>query len=235
MKRDSPEDEKDRLEALNRYGVLDTPPDQAFDAITRLASRFFEVPICLISLVDEDRIWFKSIQGLDAEEVGRAPGLCASVILSDEAHIIENAIDDPRTLANPLVAGELGLRFYAGIPLKTHDGFRLGSMAIIDFEPRMLSDEEVGDLEDFAGLVMDEMELRLSARSTVHSLRKLLVLAREGAEWEDFVTICAWSNRIKVGEKWISYDDFLRDHLGMSVSHGIHPDVVQKLKENEDH
>lgn len=215
--------------------MLDTPRDQAFDTITRLAARFFTVPICVISLVDEDRIWFKSTQGLDAQEVGRDPGLCASVILSDEAHIIENAIEDPRTLANPLVAGELGLRFYAGVPLTTYDGFRLGSMAIIDFEPRALSDEEVGHLEDFAGLVMDEMELRLAARSTVYSLRKLLVLAREGAEWEDFVTICAWSHRIKVGENWISYGDFLRDHLGLAVSHGIHPDVVQQMREGEDH
>jgi GAF domain-containing protein len=131
-----------RLAAVRRYAVLDTPPDGAFDRITALAARHFSVPISIVSIVDRDRIWFKSHHGVDAQEIGRDPGLCASAILQDGPWVVENAAVDPRTLANPLVAGELGLRFYAGAPLTTHDGFNLGTLCVIDQEPRRLSDRD---------------------------------------------------------------------------------------------
>ena len=112
-----PANEPERLEALRRFDVLDTPRDGAFDRITRLASEMLEMPISIVSLVDHDRIWFKSTHGLDGvDEIERAPGLCASAILGDETWVIKDAKLDPRTLANPLVAGDFGLRFYAGSP-----------------------------------------------------------------------------------------------------------------------
>ena len=106
-------DEDQRLAALRRYGILDTPPDGAFDRITRLVSRIFDVPISIISPVDHDRIWFKSRHGVDVDQIARDPGLCGSAILGDEAWILTDAGVDPRSLANPLVAGEFGLRFYS--------------------------------------------------------------------------------------------------------------------------
>ena len=134
--------EYQRLLALRRFDILDTPPDGSFDRITRLAAELFEVPIALVSLVDEDRIWFKSRSGLDnVSEISRDPGLCASAILSDDVYLVEDARSDPRTLANPLVAGEFGLQFYAAAPLVTADGYQLGTLCVIDHHPRHLPEE----------------------------------------------------------------------------------------------
>jgi sigma-B regulation protein RsbU (phosphoserine phosphatase) len=173
-----PDDEADRLAAVRRYDVLDTPPDGAFERITALAARHFGVPISIVSIVDTDRIWFKSHHGVDVDEIGRDPGLCASAILQDGPWVVENAATDPRTLANPLVAGELGLRFYAGAPLRTRDGFNLGTLCVIDQKPRDFTEEQAGTLADMAAVVMDELELRLAAREAVGHELKL----REQAE-----------------------------------------------------
>jgi GAF domain-containing protein len=118
-----------------------------------------------VSLVDHDRIWFKSTHGLDGvAEIERVPGLCASAILGDEIWEIKDAKTDPRALANPLVAGEFGLRFYAGSPLRTHDGYNLGTLCVIDKQPRALTEKQARVLDDLAALVVDELELRLAAR-----------------------------------------------------------------------
>ena len=171
-------DEAQRLAAVRRYHVLDTPPDGAFERITSLAARLFGVPISIVSIVDTDRIWFKSHHGVDAEQVDREPGLCASAVLQSEPWLVNDARNDPRTLANPLVAGELGLQFYAGVPLTTQDGFNLGTLCIIDTQPRELTEDEVASLIDLARVVMDELELRLAARRTVELEGQL----RRGAE-----------------------------------------------------
>ena len=174
------EQELQRLLALRRYDILDTPPDGSFDRITRLAAELFDVPIALVSLVDEDRIWFKSRTGLnDVSEVSRDPGLCASVILSDDVYLVEDARCDPRTLANPLVAGEFGLQFYAAAPLVTTDGYKLGTLCVIDHQPRHLAEERQALLTQLAGVVMDEMELRLAARAAVAAERE------QRRAWED--------------------------------------------------
>lgn len=157
------EDEGLRLAAVKRYQILDSPPDGAFDRITYLAAHIFSVPIATITIVDRDRIWFKSKFGIDALEIGRDPGLCASAVLGDQAFVVNDAATDPRTLDNPLVRGELGLRFYAGVPLTTADGYNLGTINIIDTEPRELTSNELAMLEQLAAIVIDELELRLAA------------------------------------------------------------------------
>lgn len=162
-----PLNEAARMSAVKRYDILDTPPDGTFDRVTTLAARRFEVPISIISIVDHDRIWFKSHHGLDVKQIGRDPGLCASAILSEMPHILSNAALDPRSLANPLVAGDFGLRFYAGVPLRTHDGYNLGTLCVIDKEPRPVNQKQIDDLKDLASVVMDQMELRLSARQAI--------------------------------------------------------------------
>jgi len=159
-----PANEPERLEALRRYLILDTPPEGAFDHITAIASELLQVPIAIVSLVDHDRIWFKSHHGLDACETGRDIGLCASAILSPDFYQITDAKVDLRALTNPLVAGEFGLRFYAAAPLRTHDGFNLGTLCVIDREPRKLTKSQTEMLSRLAALVMDLMELRLGAR-----------------------------------------------------------------------
>lgn len=162
-----PSNEAARMSAVKRYDILDTPPDGAFDRVTAMAARRFDVPISIISIVDHDRIWFKSHHGLDAKQIGRDPGLCASAILAEMPYILVNAAIDPRSLANPLVAGDFGLRFYAGVPLRTHDGFNLGTLCVIDKEPRPVDQRQIDDLRDLASVVMDQMELRLSARQAI--------------------------------------------------------------------
>ena len=159
-----PPDEPERLAALQRYQILDTPPDGAFDHLTAVAAALFRVPIAVVSLVDHDRIWFKSHHGLDVCETGREPGLCASAIFSPDVYHIRDAVTDVRALANPLVTEEFDLRFYAAAPLRTHDGFNLGTLCIMDRKARKLSVSEAGMLTKLAALVMDQMELRLAAR-----------------------------------------------------------------------
>jgi tRNA A-37 threonylcarbamoyl transferase component Bud32 len=160
-------DEEGRMRAVERYRILDTPSDGAFDRIAGLAARMFSVPVAIVSVVDHDRIWFKAHHGTEVTEIGRDPGLCASAILQDETWIIENAATDPRTLANPLVAGEFGLQFYAGAPLRTPDGYNLGTICILDREPRSFTAEDARTLEDLAAIVMNDLELRLQSREAI--------------------------------------------------------------------
>jgi GAF domain-containing protein len=149
---------------VHRYDILDTPPDGAFDRVTSLAARIFSVPTAIVSIVDHDRIWFKSHHGTDVEQLDRDPGLCASAILQNDPWVIEDAVIDPRALSNPLVAGEFGLKFYAGVPLRTRDGFNLGTLCILDTESRQFTADETRTLEDLAAIVMNDLELRLEAR-----------------------------------------------------------------------
>jgi two-component sensor histidine kinase len=171
------------MTAVKRYEILDTPADGSFDRITAIAARRFGVPISIVSIVDSDRIWFKSHHGLDVQQIDREPGLCASAILSDDAHVLLDASTDLRSLANPLVAGDFGLRFYAGVPLTTSDGFNLGTLCVIDKEPRPVTQEQIQDLKDLASLVMDQLEFRLSALRALaksdKSLAQANLLARE--------------------------------------------------------
>lgn len=168
-----PVNEAKRIETLKKYDILDTPPDGNFDRITTLASTLFKVPIAIISLVDTDRIWFKSHYGLHINQIDREPGLCASAIFSKDVYIVENASKDPRTMTNSLVAGEFGLRFYAAVPLQTSDNFNLGTFCLLDKAPRIFSDEEKDILKQLAQIVMNEMELRLHLRNTVRTVRNL--------------------------------------------------------------
>ena len=169
-----PANEVERLAVLRRYEILDTPPDGNFDRITAIAARLFDVPISIISLVDNDRIWFKSHHGLPDLEISRDPGLCASAILKNEPHIISDAFNDPRALSNPLIAGKFGLRFYAGVPLHTHDGYNLGTLCVIDRKARKINHEKMQDLQDLAQVVMDQMELRISAKNALSAKDNLL-------------------------------------------------------------
>jgi sigma-B regulation protein RsbU (phosphoserine phosphatase) len=171
--------ESDRLAAVRRYAILDTPPDGAFNRICALAARFFGVPLASVTIVDEERIWFKAIQGLDAVEIPRDPGLCASAVLQDEPYVVTDGLIDPRTANNPLVHGELGIRFYAAAPILTSDGHRLGTVNVLDTKPRLVTEAETETLRDLAAIVMDELELRLAA---IREIRTEQELRREGLE-----------------------------------------------------
>jgi two-component sensor histidine kinase len=170
--------EAERLAAVSKYDILDTPPDGAFDDITALAAQLFETPISIISVVDHDRIWFKSRHGLDVSQIDREPGLCASAILQDQPWLVSNARADIRTLANPLVAGSFGLQFYLGVPLRTQDGHNLGTLCVIDRQPRTVTAAQIQQLRLLSGLVMNQLELRLSALRAVAELEDAITTLR---------------------------------------------------------
>ena len=161
-----PGDEELRLHALREYEILDTPPDPSLDHVTRLAASILRVPISLVSLIDSDRQWFKSKFGLLTDETGRDVSFCGHAILQDEVFVVPDASADPRFAGNPLVEGEPNIRFYAGAPLRTPDGYRIGTLCVIDTEPRDgLTEFEANALEAMAVLVVDEMELRQAERT----------------------------------------------------------------------
>jgi diguanylate cyclase (GGDEF)-like protein len=152
-----PSNESQRLKTLRDLRLLDTPPEERFDRVTRLAKRVFSTKIALVSIVDADRQWFKSRQGLDAEETGRDISFCGHAILDDKIMVVNDAESDERFCDNPLVCGDPNIRFYAGYPLAAPDGSRLGTLCIIDDKPKDLDDEQLQLLRELGRMVEEEM------------------------------------------------------------------------------
>ncbi len=152
--------ETERLRLLKALELLDTPPEPVFDRVTRLAARALGVPITLVTLVDEQRQWFKSRVGVDLTETPRSQAFCAHAILGTEPMVVPDAQLDARFAANPLVTGGPGIRFYAGVPLLTQAGLPMGTLCAIDDKPRTLTPDELDTLRDLAGIVMQEIQLR---------------------------------------------------------------------------
>jgi signal transduction histidine kinase len=184
--------EEERIKTLKKYDILDTLPDGSFDRITKLAAILLNVPIAIVSLVDTDRIWFKSRYGVDVQQIGRDPGLCASAILSDELYEVDDTLTDPRTLANPLVASEFGLRFYAAVPLKVKDGFNLGTLCVLDKKPRHLTEQQKQTLQYLADITIDQIELRLAARTAIFQQNQVLSIAAHDLK-NPLTTLSVWA------------------------------------------
>ncbi len=153
-----PANEKERQHALASLNILDTAMEERFERVTRLASRLIGVPIAAISLIDHDRQWFKSIQGLQTTETSRDIAFCSHTILGDNVLIVEDATKDDRFTENPLVTGDPGIRFYAGCPVRSPDGHKIGSLCVIDRQPRELTASQLEDLKDLAAMV--EVEIK---------------------------------------------------------------------------
>lgn len=152
-----PDNEQERLQALISLDILDTDSEPAYDAITELAKVFFQVPIVAISLVESERQWFKSMQGLDVCETSREVSFCGHTILQEKVFVVENALTDDRFCDNPLVANEPNIRFYAGYPIKSPSGFNIGSLCIIDQEPRKFTAEKLNYLKKFVTIIEKEL------------------------------------------------------------------------------
>ena len=164
-----PENEKERLAVLDQVGILDTPAEREFDDVSLLASQICGTPIALISLVDETRQWFKSRVGLDVHETPREYAFCTYAILNpNETMVVKDAMEDERFSKNPLVTGDPNIRFYAGAPLKTRDDMPLGTLCVIDREPRELNFQQLAGLEALAR----QVSLRLELRRTTELLQK---------------------------------------------------------------
>jgi diguanylate cyclase (GGDEF)-like protein len=152
-----------RITALHRYDVLDTQPEEVFDRITRLVKVVLEMPMAVVSLVDRDRQWFKSKQGVKASETPRNISFCTHTIQGTKPLIVNDAHADPRFANSPLVTGDPHIRFYVGVPLRSRDGYNVGALCSMDTKVRDLSPEQVTVLKDLARLIVDELELRIQA------------------------------------------------------------------------
>ena len=152
-----PADEETRLATLHTLALLDTPADERFDRLVRIAKQLFDVPIVLFSLIDDDRQWVKSAIGIDFRETPRAWSFCGHTILDNDPMIVEDTLEDPRFIDNPFVATAPRVRFYAGIPIKATNGQRIGTLCILDDRPRQLSAAEVSLLGDVAESIEDEI------------------------------------------------------------------------------
>ena len=150
--------EHERLAALDRYDVLDTPPEEAFDRVTRLIRRLFDVPIATVALIDGHRRWLRTGQGASGSEVPRSMSFCSLSIQQTRPLIIPDTLLDERTAQNPFVVGKPHIRFYAGAPLQTSDGHNIGTVCAIDTKPRTFGAEESNLLSDLARIVMTELD-----------------------------------------------------------------------------
>ena len=159
-----PKHEARRLKVLWQYDVLDTVPEEVFDDLTDLAAHICDAPIALISLVDEDRQWFKSRIGITVSETSRDISFCAHAIMNDGLFVVPDATKDKRFKNNPLVTGSQKIRFYAGAPLITPDCHALGTLCVLDSKPRTLRPEQAQALRVLAHHVVSQLELRRHAR-----------------------------------------------------------------------
>jgi GAF domain-containing protein len=155
-----PVNEAGRIAALEKYAILDTDPEQSFDDLALLASFICKTPIALISLVDEDRQWFKSRVGLDASETSRDIAFCSTAILQNDVFVVPDALADDRFRDNPLVVSDPHIRFYAGAPLINEDGYALGTLCVVDRAPRALAPEQKEALKALSRLVLAQLEFR---------------------------------------------------------------------------
>ena len=185
----TPHNETRRLKALKALNILNSQPEDRFDRITQIACRLFDVPISLVSLVDQDRQWFKSRQGLDATETPRDVSFCAHAILDSEIFVVEDTASDERFCDSDLVTGGPEIGFYAGYPLTSPTGFRLGTLCIIDHKPRTFSEDDAAMLRQLGQMVehelftltlatTDELTMLTNRRGFYMVANKMLALAR---------------------------------------------------------
>lgn len=191
-----PENELQRVAALHRYRITDTPSEESFDGIAKLATQIFDVPVALLSLVDSESVFFKANIGMGtAKAANRGKSLCALAVLDNEVTVFEDALKEPCLMANPNVTGSFGLRFYAGAPLITHDGFLIGTLCIIDQKKREFGASERAILEGLAKTAMDQIELRRSSLETIEELQNSNTALNEtGQKLEEALQNLAESN-----------------------------------------
>jgi len=229
MKAPLPTNEVERLAALKEYHILDTGTEQSYDDITTLAAHICEVPIAMISLVDEVRQWFKSKVGLEQQQTSRDVAFCAHAILQNEPFIVGDATKDRRFADNALVTGEPYIRFYIGIPLINPEGLALGTLCVVDHQPRQLSAAQQEALQALSRQVMALLELRRVSARLAEALDNVKTL-------QGLLPICAWCKRIRDDKGyWDQVEAYFHKYTGADFTHGICPQCLEKAHAEWEH
>jgi GAF domain-containing protein len=229
MKAPLPTNEAERLAALKEYHILDTGTEQSYDDITILASHICNVPIAMISLVDEARQWFKSKVGLDQQQTSRDVAFCAHAILQNEPLIVRDATKDRRFADSALVTGEPHIRFYAGFPLITAEGLALGTLCVVDPQPRQLSAGQLKTMQALSRQVMALLELRRVSARLAEALDQVKTL-------QGLLPICAWCKRIRDDKGyWDQIEAYFHKYAGADFTHGICPQCLEKAHAEWEH
>lgn len=218
-----PSNEAARIEALRQYQILDTPMEQCYDDLAQLASFICACPIAVISLVDQNRQWFKSKVGMTASETERDISFCTHTILELDVMVVKDATADDRFRCSPLVTAEPHICFYAGVPLVNSNGYALGAFCVIDNKPRELSPEQIQALRTLARQAMMLMDYRRASNSLAEALRNLKTL-------HGLLPICASCKKIRDDEGvWNRIESYISSHSETEFTHGLCPACMERL------
>jgi len=221
-----PPNETERLQALHRSGLLDTPPEPEFDELVELAAAICEAPISTITLIDEKRQWFKAVVGLNSRESDRGIAFCSHAILQEDAFVVENALEDERFRANPLVTGDPNIRFYAGVPLTSPDGYQLGTLCVIDRQPRTLSRTQMAALRVLAHQANARLELREQRRARELALHEAeqarASLAASDARFQAFMNAGPFLSYLKDSDgRMLFYNQRMATRFGFTNNEAL--------------
>jgi GAF domain-containing protein len=237
-----PENEAERINTLRGYGILDTHPEERFDDLTRLAASICGTPSSFISLVDEDRQWFKSKTGIELCQTSRADAICAHAIMSPEVFVLPDASQDPRFASNPLVLGEPFVRFYAGAPLTAPNGHHLGALCVIDRVPRQLRPDQLEGLRILSRQVMaqvilgknlNDLKSALNQRDQLEQDMEKLILDLQDASamiqtLKDLLPICRSCKKVRDDRGyWERVEAYVANATSISATSSICPDCLE--------
>jgi GAF domain-containing protein len=224
MKAQAPANEPQRLAALREYHILDTAPEQTYDDITTLAASVCHVPIALVSLVDQSRQWFKSKVGIDQTETAREVAFCAHAILKPEPLIVADALKDGRFADNTLVTEAPHIRFYAGFPLISPEGFALGTLCALDSKPHRLGHEQTRAMQALSRQIMALLQLKRVSAHLANALEHVKAL-------HGLLPICAWCKRVRDDEGyWSQVEAYIQSHSDAVVTSGICPECLEQAR-----
>ncbi|MEO1266762.1 MAG: GAF domain-containing protein [Myxococcota bacterium] len=210
-----PSNEEQRLKILRQLDILDTEAEESFDDLVHLASYMCRTPIALVTLVDADRQWFKARKGLDVQETSREASFCAHAVADDATLVVRDTLQDVRFSANPLVLGAPRIRFYAGVPMRTREGLPMGTLCVIDRQPRQLSDDQLDALKRLSRQASQLLEQHRQWGQLSKMLDDLKLLS-------GFIPICSYCRKMRTkDDAWVTLEQFILEHSGAVLTHGM--------------